>query len=121
MEIRLNQMLLKRGGDIRLLQCWGAASTVLIAFLILGGCVGIDDLSRENYRKGVLYTSNLSKETIAVLPMVAKGENRHYLHAAESIFYRALTEMRDQTNLISPEEGLAKIKEGNLDDFFQLV
>jgi hypothetical protein len=99
----------------------GATSIVLIAFLILcGGCVGIDDLSREHYRKGVLYTSNLSSETIAILPMVARGENRHYLQPAESIFYKALTEMRLPTNFISPQEGLAIIKEGDMDDFFRV-
>jgi hypothetical protein len=87
---------------------------------MISGCVGIDDLSRENYRKGVLYTSNLSKESIAILPMVAKGDNRHYLSSAESIFYKSLTEMREQTNLISPQEGLVKIKEGDLDDFFRV-
>jgi len=98
----------------------GLILILLSAFLMLeGGCVGIDDLSRENYRKGVLYTSNLSKETIAVLPMVAKGDNRRYLQPAESIFYKALTEMREQMNLISPEEGLAKIKEEDLDPFFR--
>lgn len=98
----------------------GVISIVLFALLFMeGGCVGIDDLSRENYRKGVLYTSNLSKETIAILPMVAKGDNRRYLEPAESIFYKALTEMREQGNLISPQEGLTKIKEGDLDDFFR--
>jgi hypothetical protein len=51
--------------------------------------------------------------------MVAKGDNRHYLAPAEAIFYKALTEMREQTSLISPEEGLAKIKEGDLDAFFR--
>jgi hypothetical protein len=99
----------------------GVTLVALIAFLIFwGGCVGIDDLSRENYRKGVLYTSSLSNETIAILPMVARGENRRYLKPAELIFYKALTEMREETNLISPQEGLAIIREGDLDDFFRV-
>lgn len=93
---------------------------LLASFIFGAGCVGIDDLSRENYRKGVLFTSNLANETIAILPMTAKGDNRHYLQPAESIFYEALTEMREEANLISPKEGLAKIKEGELDDFFRV-
>jgi TolB-like protein len=90
----------------------GALALVLLAFFVLGaGCVGIDDLSRESYRKGVLFTSNLSNERIAILPMTAKGENRHYLQQAESIFYKALTEMREEGNLLSPQA---------LDDFFRV-
>lgn len=82
--------------------------------LLIFGCVGIDDLSREDYRKGVLYTSNLSTETIAVMPMVGRGANREYTKTAEKIFYKALTEMRQQTQLISPEEGRVKIEANNL-------
>ncbi|NKE70695.1 hypothetical protein [Candidatus Manganitrophus noduliformans] len=87
-------------------------------FFIFGflffGCVGIDDLSREDYRRGVLYTSSLSTETIAVMPMVGRGANRDYTKTAEKIFYRALTEMRQQTQLISPEEGRARVEASNL-------
>ncbi len=93
---------------------------LLVSFILGAGCVGIDDLSRESYRKGVLFTSNLSNERIAILPMTAKGENRRYLQPAESIFYKALTEMREEGNLLSPQEGLAKIKEGAFDDFFRV-
>ena len=82
--------------------------------LLIFGCVGIDDLSREDYRKGVLYTSNLSTETIAVMPMVGRGANREYTKTAEKIFYKALTEMRQQTQFISPEEGRVKIEANNL-------
>lgn len=87
-------------------------------FFILGllffGCVGIDDLSREDYRRGVLYTNNLSTETIAVMPMIGRGANRDYTKTAEKIFYRALSEMRQQTQLISPEEGRNKIEANQL-------
>lgn len=82
--------------------------------LLFFGCVGIDDLSREDYRRGVLYTSNLSTETIAVMPMIGRGANRDYTKTAEKIFYRALTEMRQQTQLISPEEGRKKIEANQL-------
>ncbi len=87
---------------------------LFICGLLLFGCVGIDDLSREDYRRGVLYTSNLSQETIAVMPMVGRGANRDYTKTAESVFYRALTEMRQQSQLISPDEGRARIKASNL-------
>lgn len=119
MKIRPSQIVLHEGRQMCASR-YRAASVFLLTFLMISGCVGIDDLSRENYRKGVLYTSNLSKESIAILPMVAKGDNRHYLSSAESIFYKSLTEMREQTNLISPQEGLVKIKEGDLDDFFRV-
>lgn len=89
--------------------------TLLLIFgLLLFGCVGIDDLSREDYRRGVLYTSRLSTEPIAVMPMVARGVSRDYTKTAEPIFYRALTEMRQQTHLISPDEARAKIETSNL-------
>lgn len=91
---------------------------LFIGGLFLLGCVGIDDLSREDYRRGVLYTTNLSTETIAVMPMVARGADRGYTKTAESIFYKALTEMRQQTHLISPDEGRAKIDEKNLGPLF---
>lgn len=87
---------------------------LFISGLLLFGCVGIDDLSREDYRRGVLYTNNLSTETIAVMPMVGRGANRDYAKTAEAIFYKALTEMRQQTHLISPEEGRARIEASNL-------
>lgn len=87
---------------------------LFISGLLLFGCVGIDDLSREEYRRGVLYTNNLSTETIAVMPMVGRGANRDYAKTAEAIFYKALTEMRQQTHLISPEEGRARIEASNL-------
>lgn len=89
-------------------------SLFLIFGLLFFGCVGIDDLSREDYRRGVLYTSNLSTETIAVMPMIGRGANRDYTKTAEKIFYRALTEMRQQTQLISPEEGRNKIEANRL-------
>jgi len=93
--------------------------TVLFIFsLMVFGCVGIDDLSREDYRRGVLYTSNLSTETIAVMPMIGRGANRDYTKTAEKIFYKALTEMRQQTGLISPEEGRTKIEASNLGPMF---
>ncbi len=99
----------------------GGRFLLLLAFFIFaGGCVGIDDLSRESYRKGVLYTSNLPNETVAILPMVARGENRRYLQPAETIFYKALTEMREQMSFLSPKDGLEKIKEEELDDFFRV-
>ncbi|TAK08163.1 MAG: hypothetical protein EPO39_04910 [Candidatus Manganitrophaceae bacterium] len=87
---------------------------LFISGLLLFGCVGIDDLSREDYRRGVLYTNNLSTETIAVMPMIGRGANRDYAKTAEAIFYKALTEMRQQTHLISPEEGRARIEASNL-------
>lgn len=86
--------------------------------LFLFGCVGIDDLSREEYRKGVLYTRSLANETFSVLPMTASGERRGYLPRAESIFFKALSEMRPSTALISPEENADKMKEENLDALF---
>ncbi|WDT76714.1 MAG: hypothetical protein MPW16_05750 [Candidatus Manganitrophus sp.] len=89
-------------------------SLFFIFGLLFFGCVGIDDLSREDYRRGVLYTSNLSTETIAVMPMIGRGANRDYTKTAEKIFYRALTEMRQQTQLISPEEGRNKIEANQL-------
>lgn len=89
-------------------------SLFFIFGLLFFGCVGIDDLSREDYRRGVLYTSNLSTETIAVMPMVGRGANRDYTKTAEKIFFRALTEMRQQTQLISPEEGRNKIEANQL-------
>lgn len=89
-------------------------SLFFIFGLLFFGCVGIDDLSREDYRRGVLYTSNLSTETIAVMPMIGRGANRDYTKTAEKIFYRALTEMRQQTQLISPEEGRNKIEVNQL-------
>lgn len=89
-------------------------SLFFIFGLLFFGCVGIDDLSREDYRRGVLYTSNLSTETIAVMPMIGRGANRDYTKTAEKIFYRALTEMRQQTQLISPEEGRNKIEANRL-------
>lgn len=89
-------------------------SLFFIFGLLFFGCVGIDDLSREDYRRGVLYTSNLSTETIAVMPMIGRGANRDYMKTAEKIFYRALTEMRQQTQLISPEEGRNKIEANQL-------
>lgn len=82
--------------------------------LLFFGCVGIDDLSREEYRRGVLYTNNLSRETIAVMPMVGRGANRDYAKTAESVFYKALAEMRQQSNLISPDEARAKIEANQL-------
>jgi len=85
-----------------------------LAGLLLFGCVGIDDLSRENYRRGVLYTDNLSTETIAIMPMFGRGVNRDYTKTAEAIFYRSLIEMRPQTHLISPDEVRAKIEASNL-------
>lgn len=92
---------------------------LLVIFnLLFFGCVGIDDLSREDYRRGVLYTTSLSTETIAVMPMIGRGANRDYTKTAEKIFYRALTEMRQQTHLISPEEGRAKIEENDLGPMF---
>jgi hypothetical protein len=94
--------------------------TILFIFgFMVFGCVGIDDLSREDYRKGVLYTSNLSAETIAVMPMVGRGVNRDYTKTAEKIFYKALTEMRQQTLLISPEEGRTKIEANHLGPMFE--
>lgn len=90
----------------------------IIFSLTVFGCVGIDDLSREDYRRGVLYTSNLSAETIAVMPMIGRGGNRDYTKMAEKIFYKALTEMRPQTVLISPEEGRNKIEANNLGPVF---
>lgn len=89
-------------------------SLFFIFGLLFFGCVGIDDLSREDYRRGVLYTSNLSTETIAVMPMIGRGANRDYTKTAEKIFFRALTEMRQQTQLISPEEGRNKIEANQL-------
>lgn len=89
-------------------------SLFFIFGLLFFGCVGIDDLSREDYRRGVLYTSNLSTETIAVMPMIGRGANRDYTKTAEKIFFRALTEMRQQTQLISPEEGRKKIEANQL-------
>lgn len=91
---------------------------LFIFSFIAFGCVGIDDLSREDYRRGVLYTNNLSTETIAVMPMVGRGANRDYIKTAEKIFYKALTEMRQQNVLISPEEGRTKIEANNLGPMF---
>ncbi|MBI3802545.1 MAG: hypothetical protein HY282_02130 [Nitrospirae bacterium] len=91
-----------------------------ICSLVLFGCAGIDDLSREDYRRGVLYMDNLSTETIAVMPMTAKGvANRPYTKTAESIFFRAMTEMRMHTHLISPEEGREKFKASHMDPLFE--
>lgn len=93
-------------------------------FLILSlsiGCVGIDDLSHEEYRKGVLYTRSLATETFSVLPMAATGERRDYLQSAESIFFKALKEMRPLTSLISPEENIAKMKSENLYTLFNTL
>lgn len=92
---------------------------LLVCIGSLGGCVGIDDLSRENYRKGILYTSDLSAEKMVILPMVARGDNKNYLQPAESIFYKSLTEMREGMTLVSPQEGLTKLKEEGLGDFFR--
>jgi hypothetical protein len=91
---------------------------LFIFSFIVFGCVGIDDLSREDYRRGVLYTSNLSTETIAVMPMVGRGANRDYTKTAEKIFYKALTEMRQQNVMISPEEGRTKIEANHLEPLF---
>lgn len=82
--------------------------------LLFIGCVGIDDLSREEYRKGILTTQSLANETFSVLPMTATGERREYLQTAEAIFFKALKEMRQSAPLISPEENIAKMKEENL-------
>lgn len=46
--------------------------------------------------------------------MIGRGANRDYTKTAEKIFYRALTEMRQQTQLISPEEGRARVEASNL-------
>ncbi len=91
---------------------------VFLPFLFIG-CVGISDLSRENYRRGIIKTDVLSKSTLAVLPMVAKGRNHDYVQSAEAIFFKALTEMRQPMELISPEEGLSRLKEADLYPFFQ--
>ncbi|HEY5599966.1 MAG TPA: hypothetical protein VIK48_04680 [Candidatus Manganitrophaceae bacterium] len=96
--------------------------SVLSLFLwgiLFSGCVGIDDLSHENYRKGILYIRDFSNETLAVLPMVARGESRRYVQPAEAIFFKALTEMRQSMRLISPEENLAKIRMEGLDSDFE--
>lgn len=92
---------------------------ILLMLPLLAACAGIDDLSRESYRRGVLYTSDLNSETVVMLPMFARGENRSYLKPAESIFYKALTEMRQQMQLVSPQEGVAKMKDEEIYPFFE--
>ncbi len=92
--------------------------SVFLPFLFVS-CVGITDLSRENYRRGILKADALSKARLAVLPMVAMGNNRNYVQASEAIFFKALTEMRQSMEIISPEEGLTRLKQAELSPFVQ--
>jgi len=70
----------------------------------LAGCASIDDLSKENYRRGFLIDHGLARESVAALPMWAKGDSRSYLPEAEEIFVNALKQMRPNLSVILPDE-----------------
>ena len=71
--------------------------TLLLLFaLSVAACTGVNDLSREDYRQGLLLIEPVVATKVVVLPMRAPRANRHYLKVAEAIFMQALTEMRGQ-------------------------
>ena len=75
---------------------------MLFLCAVMASCVGIGDLSQENYRRGALYIRSLSQEKMAVLPMTGQGKGRLYLKQAEEAFLKVLPEMRPKTPLLLP-------------------
>ncbi len=70
-------------------------------------CTGVNDLSREDYRRGILLIEPVAATKIVVLPMRAPRANRDYVRAAETILIRSLTEMRGQNGqlqIVPPDE-----------------
>ena len=85
---------------------WGPVAL----FGLLAACASIDDLSHQNYKRGFLRDHALARESVAALPMWAKGDLRSYLPAADGIFVSALKEMRPNLSVILPEESRRQIE-----------
>jgi len=67
----------------------------------------VNDLSREDYRRGLLLIEPVAATKIVVLPMRAPRANRDYLKAAEGLRMRSLAEMRGQSGqlqIVPPDE-----------------
>jgi len=92
---------------------------VLALLGCFAGCANIEDISRENYRRGFLIDHPLTRESVAVLPMWGKGDPRSYLPSAEGIFVNALKEMRPQIRLLAPSETRRTILEKGVDGAYR--
>ncbi len=77
---------------------------ILLCGISMAGCGGVSDLSREDYRRGILFIQPLAHTKMVVLPMGAPRVNRPYVADAERIFYKALTEMQVDVEMVSPDE-----------------
>jgi len=79
----------------------------LLLGLSITACTGVNDLSREDYRRGLLLIEPVAATKIVVLPMRAPRANRDYLKAAEGLRMRSLAEMRGQSGqlqIVPPDE-----------------
>ena len=79
----------------------------LLLGLSVSACTGVNDLSREDYLRGLLLIEPVAATKIVVLPMRAPRANRDYLKATEAILMRAITEMRGQSGqlqIVPPDE-----------------
>lgn len=89
--------------------------------LLFVGCATIDDLSQESYRAVGLSGATLETQTISLLPMFGKGENRTYLGPADQIFVDVLKRNRPDRTVMPPEETLRLIRERGLEATYQSV
>ena len=99
---------------------WMAAWMAAVGLLLLG-CATIDDLSVESYRAVGLSGATLKTQTIGLLPMFGKGENRIYLGPADQIFVDVLKRHRPDRIVMPPEETIRLIRERGLEATYQSI
>lgn len=81
------------------------------------GCVTIDDLSTENYRKIGLPDRWIQNEPVGVLPMMGGTTVRGNLTMADEILHRSLR--RQEGPWVDARESMNRIREAGLEDVYE--